>query len=142
MRRTLYDQHMKPLGITRSQWWVLANLSRHAGDGIYVSSELAKLLDVSKVTLGRLIDRLESAGYVYKEDDKSDRRAKNVHISDAGYALIGRMRVITEALNKEICTGLTLADIKSTEMNLIRLKHNLRSMLAGANGAKKSDPSG
>jgi len=133
MRRTLYDQSMKPLGITRSQWWVLANLSRHAGDGIYVSSELAKLLDVSKATLGRLIDRLVSAGYVYRCDDKTDGRAKNVHISDAGYALIGRMSAITEQLNKKICTGLTSSEVRSTELNLIRIKHNLRDMLAGSN---------
>lgn len=31
MRRTLFDQEMKPLGITRSQWWVLAQLSRSLG---------------------------------------------------------------------------------------------------------------
>ena len=31
MRRSAYDQFMKPLGITRAQWWVLAHLSRHDG---------------------------------------------------------------------------------------------------------------
>ena len=34
MRRTLFDQAMKPLGITRSQWWVLSELSRHGRDGM------------------------------------------------------------------------------------------------------------
>src|ERR1700745_1841291 len=31
MRRSAYDQFMKPLGVTRAQWWVLAYLSRHDG---------------------------------------------------------------------------------------------------------------
>lgn len=129
MRRTLFDQHMKPEGITRSQWWVLANLSRQRGNGI-MSSELAKLLDVGKVTLGGLIDRLETAGYVYRRADKVDRRAKKIFITETGYALIDRMRVITERLNEQICAGLTEAEVHTTELNLIRLKDNLREMLA------------
>ena len=42
MRRTWYDQAVKPLGITRSQWWVLANLSRRQGG--LTQTELAELL--------------------------------------------------------------------------------------------------
>jgi DNA-binding MarR family transcriptional regulator len=129
MRRTLFDQHMKPEGITRSQWWVLANLSRHGGDAI-MTTELAKLLDIGKVTLSGLIERLEVAGYVYRRADKQDRRAKHIFITAAGYALIERMRVITEQLNRQICVGLTPEDIQLTELNLIRLKDNLREMLA------------
>src|SRR5262245_21708678 len=93
MRRTVYDHHMRPMGLTRAQWWVLANRSRHGADGI-VTAELAKLMDVGRVTLGGLIDRLEVAGYVYRRADKQDRRARHVFITDAGYALIEQMRVV------------------------------------------------
>ncbi|KXU33833.1 hypothetical protein A0J57_04120 [Sphingobium sp. 22B] len=128
MRRTVFDQHMKPEGITRSQWWVLANLSRHPGQGM-MSTELSKLLDVGKVTLGGLIDRLEMAGYVYRRPDKNDRRAKHIFITDAGYALIDRMRVITEDLNRQICEGLTPEEIETIERHLLHIKDNLRGML-------------
>jgi MarR family transcriptional regulator for hemolysin len=131
MRRTLVDQHMRPEGITRSQWWVLANLSRHGADGI-MSTELARLLDVGKVTLGGLIDRLEIAGYVYRRPDKQDRRAKHIFITEAGYALIDRMRHIAEDLNTQMCAGLSKEDISTTELNLIRLKDNLRDLLGDA----------
>ena len=53
MRRTLFDQAMKPLGITRSQWWVLSQLSRHVRTGM-LQTDLARDLDVGKVT-GRLV---------------------------------------------------------------------------------------
>jgi hypothetical protein len=62
LRRTLFDQALKPHGITRSQWWVLANLSRRGSEAGVVPSDLAKRLDVGKVTLARLLDRLESRG--------------------------------------------------------------------------------
>ena len=31
LRRSVFNEFMKPLGVTRSQWWVLAHLSRHDG---------------------------------------------------------------------------------------------------------------
>jgi MarR family transcriptional regulator for hemolysin len=130
LRRTLIDQQMKPDGITRSQWWVLANLSRHGNDGI-MSSELAKLLDVGKVTLGGLIDRLELAGYVYRRADKTDRRAKHIFITDSGYELTKKMGKVIEVLNQRICVGMTEDEIKTTEFNLLRLKSNIREMLNG-----------
>ena len=45
MRRTAFDQYMKPHGVTRSQWWVLSNLSRHDG---MMQTELADILEDRK----------------------------------------------------------------------------------------------
>lgn len=128
MRRTLFDQYMKPEGVTRSQWWILANLSRHEEVGV-MSSELAKMLDVGKVTLGGLIERLEVAGYVYRRPDKKDKRAKRIYITQSGYALIDRMRVITEDLNKRMCDGITYQEIEEIEHKLIQIKSNIKEML-------------
>lgn len=129
MRRTLFDQHMKPAGLTRSQWWLLANLSRHPGKSV-MSTELSRMLDIGKVALGGLIDRLEKAGYVYRRPDKNDRRAKQIFITEAGYALIDRMRAITETLNEQICESITQEDITILEEKLLLIKNNIRNMLA------------
>ena len=61
LRRTVFDDFMKPLNITRSQWWVLAYLSRHDG---MIQSDLASVLELGKAALGSLIDRLEASGLV------------------------------------------------------------------------------
>jgi DNA-binding MarR family transcriptional regulator len=129
MRRTLCDQHMRPIGITRSQWWVLANLSRQSVDGTS-STELARMLDVGKVTVGGIIDRLETAGYVYRRVDKNDRRAKRIFITQAGYALIAKMREVLGPLNQGICAGLEPEEIDQVERYLAIIRSNLRGMLA------------
>lgn len=129
MRRTLFDQHLRPVGITRSQWWVLANLSRQSGDG-RSSTELAKILEVGKVTVGGIIDRLETAGYVYRRIDKKDRRAKRIFITQAGYALIDKMRAVVSPLNDGICAGLSDKEIDRIEKSLVTIRGNLREMLA------------
>ncbi len=57
LRRSAFDRYMKPLGITRSQWWVLAYLSREDG---MTQSRLAEELDLCKVAIGGLIDRVQN----------------------------------------------------------------------------------
>src|ERR1700730_4739488 len=82
MRRTAYDQLMRPLGVTRAQWWVLAHLSRRDG---MMQTELADSLDVGKASLGTLIDRLEAGGFVERREDPTDRRAKRLYMAEPGY---------------------------------------------------------
>src|SRR5207244_4739861 len=73
LRRMMFDRALAPLGITRSQWWVLAFISRK--DGL-PQTQLANELDVGKVGVGALIDRLESSGFVIRQADPVDRRVK------------------------------------------------------------------
>ena len=77
--RTTFDRRVKSLGLTRSQWWVLNHLFRN--DGV-TQSELADMLEIEKATLGRLLDRLEAKGWVRREADAADRRARRVFLTD------------------------------------------------------------
>ena len=89
LRRSVVDRALKPLGVTRSQWSVLAFLS-HA-DGMSQAA-LAEALDLGKVALGGLVDRLERAGLVARKLDRIDRRIKRVHLTKAGRSLIAKIR--------------------------------------------------
>ena len=125
MRRTLFDQAMKPLGITRSQWWVLSQLSRHPRAGM-LQTELARDLDVGKVTVGGLIDRLEAGGYVTREPDAADRRAKRVQITERGREVLQQMVSVGRELNGIILAGLSVEEIETAERALAAMKSNIR----------------
>lgn len=127
LRRTAYDQRLKPFNITRAQWWVLANLSRRNCDGIS-QIELARLLDVGKVTLGGLIDRLEESGFVIRVPDKADRRSKRIMRSPEGKALCDRMEVFAQAVSTEIMSGITDEEHRLFIDVLTKMKHNLIKM--------------
>lgn len=129
MRRTLFDQAVKPLGITRAQWWALANLSRQEKEGM-IQSDLARLLDVGKVSIGGLIDRLEASGQVERKADPVDRRIKRVFITDHGYELIEKMRSVSRELNVQILKSIPLDEVHVAEAVLHRMKDNLREQLA------------
>jgi MarR family transcriptional regulator for hemolysin len=83
LRRQAFDEQAKPLGLTRSQFSVLAHLGRHPDRGMN-QSEIAAALEVGKVTLGGLIDRLEARGLARRELSGEDRRVKRIRLTSKG----------------------------------------------------------
>ena len=129
MRRTLYDQAVKPLGLTRSQWWVLAQLSRQKMPDGMLQTELANVLDVGKVTIGGLVDRLEERGFVLRSPDREDRRAKRVRVTPEGRKVLKQMVRLSGQLNSTIFAGFSDEEVRIAETFLDRMKSNIRSAL-------------
>lgn len=132
MRRTLFDQEMKPLGITRSQWWVLAQLSRSIGTGGdegMLQTELARILDMGKAPMTGLIDRLEASGFVERRPDRLDRRAKRIVITERGHQVLDQMASVGKRLNKTILAGLSKDEVRTAEHVLALMKENIRGIL-------------
>jgi DNA-binding MarR family transcriptional regulator len=138
MRRTAYDQLMRPLGVTRAQWWVLAHLSRQDG---MMQTELADALDVGKASLGILIDRLEAAGLIERREDPQDRRAKRVHMARSGHDLLERMMREENQFNERILGSLSVSDRDTMIRTLSAIKQALSSQVArpGAGAAGSLD---
>jgi len=127
LRRTVVDKALGPRGITRSQWWVLANLSRHHGEGM-MQTELAGVLDIGKVALGGLIDRLENNGYVVRRPDPVDRRAKRIELTESGAELLAAIQDEASHLNREMMKGISAQEVAATEDILYRMKSTLIEM--------------
>ena len=141
IRRTVLDQVMRPYGITRSQWWVLSALSRSGNDGM-MQVDLARLLEVGKVTVGGLVDRLEASGHVQRSPDATDRRAKRVFITDQGFEVIRLMITVSTKVNRRSLKGLTPAEVQIAEKVLIQVKHNLKEIADETAQSGKSEEFG
>jgi DNA-binding MarR family transcriptional regulator len=57
-------------------------------------TELAERAQLTKQTMGYLVDYLEERGYVEREPDPDDKRAKIVRLTDEGRELVGVAREI------------------------------------------------
>lgn len=126
LRRSAFDRCLKPLNVTRSQWWVLAYLSREDG---MTQSQLAEELDMGKVAIGGLIDRLEKSGLLRRDSDASDRRVNRVFLEPKSKALIARMRKVSHKMNQRILQGLVDENMESTAVTLDAMKRNLLGYL-------------
>lgn len=120
--RTAYDRRMKALGLTRSQWWVLTHLYRN--DGV-TQSELADILEIEKPTLGRLLDRLASNGWITREEHAQDRRAKRVCLTEEVKPAMKAMRDAAAELRRDALAGLTPQEQTQFVDTLLAVKGNL-----------------
>ena len=126
LRRNVVDRALKPLGVTRSQWWVLAFLSRR--DGI-AQVTLAHELDLGKVALGGLIDRLETAGLLERRGDREDRRIKRVFLTPTGVGLLTKIRVQVKDTEDVILDGISGDHLAAAVVALRAMKVNLLTQL-------------
>src|SRR5258705_13997876 len=77
----VYDQPLAPSGLRTTQFSILAKLERLGPASI---NALAAELVLDRTTLGRNILPLERDGLIRIEPAASDRRAKELHLTNAG----------------------------------------------------------
>jgi MarR family transcriptional regulator, transcriptional regulator for hemolysin len=132
MRRSAYDQFMKPLGVTRAQWWVLAYLSRHDG---MMQTQLADVLEVGKASLGDVIESLERNGWVERRPDPTDKRAKRVYLAKPAQVLIKRMTTMEDDFNSQILAELDPAERAELYRSLQKIKNALSRLAPSSSSA-------
>lgn len=125
LRRSVFDEFMKPMAMTRSQWWILAHLSRHDG---MIQSDLANVLDIGKAALGGLIDRLEASKFIERRADDNDRRVKRIYLTSKGTQIITEMRTRSHQMSERILDGLDTASRHALVDMLTLVKKNLLSI--------------
>lgn len=132
----MFDRALAPLGITRSQWWVLAFISRK--DGL-PQVQLANELDVGKVAVGALIDRLETSGFVIRQVDPVDRRIKRVYVTKQARGFLEKLRKETDKFNERIVNGIDRKELEGAAEALLAMKHNLLAMSDGTEAEGEED---
>lgn len=80
----VYDDAMRPLGITASQYTLLAQLASR--DGI-TAVEIGGDLDIEKSTLSRNLKRLLELGHIIM-DPPAGRRGRGLHLTPKGQAVL------------------------------------------------------
>jgi MarR family transcriptional regulator for hemolysin len=100
-------------GMTLGRCAVLMQLAEHKGGN---QAALAQILDIRPITLVRLLDRLEAAGFVERIPDPDDRRAHVLALTAKALPIIESIH----ALNRKTCDDLHLG-ISEAEATLLRV---------------------
>jgi DNA-binding MarR family transcriptional regulator len=120
--RYRFDARARQLGVTRPQWRALLLLGRHEG---LTQSELAELLEVERITLCRMIDRLSDAGLVERRADPSDRRVWRLHLTAAAHPLVDQLAELGAEIEQEALSHLAPAEQTMLCEFLLRLRQGL-----------------
>lgn len=110
----------RPYGLTGAQYNVLNVLA--ARDEAMSQRELSDVLVVDRSNVTGLLDRMEKAGWVKREDDPADRRVYRISLTAAGRKLWARVSPKYEESVTVVTQGLSAAQMKAGMELLQRLE--------------------
>lgn len=93
--------------LTPVQYAVLATIRARPG---LDQATLAGLVALDRATLGDVVERLLQKGFIVRNVNPDDRRARILVITDAGLAELARAEPAVEAAQENILAGLTPDD--------------------------------
>ncbi|NLZ38208.1 MAG: MarR family transcriptional regulator [Firmicutes bacterium] len=111
------------------------NLSGAEGDMLFIlltgsdklqQEQLAEQLDIGKAAVSRVIDSLESKGYVTRMRQEKDRRAYRVCLTAKALAVGENIKDIYDKLYLLASRGIADEEIKQVESLLSRVAENLQ----------------
>src|SRR3954463_15505389 len=119
--RKRFEQNARGLGLTRSQWQVLAFLAPN--EGIHQGG-LAEILEVEPITLLRILDKLESRGLIERRQHPTDRRIWLLHLTPQAHPILDQMRELGDLTRSEALDGIPEAEREKLLGTLTIMKKN------------------
>jgi MarR family transcriptional regulator for hemolysin len=130
--RTLADARAREHGMTRAQWMILVRLERQPGMS---QNELATLVEVEPITVGRLVDRLETRGMVERRPDPGDRRIWRLHVTPNAEPMLREIYQARAELNAIMTANIPSKTLENTIDCLLQMKTNMTDTRANAKSA-------
>jgi DNA-binding MarR family transcriptional regulator len=122
LSRKRIEQRMRTLGLTRAQWSVLAHIARNEG---IKQNALAAILEVEPITLARILDRLQAAGFIERRPHPEDRRAWLPHLTAKAHPVLDQLFAHGAATREEALAGFSAEEREELIELLLRMKSNL-----------------
>jgi MarR family transcriptional regulator, transcriptional regulator for hemolysin len=88
MRRD-FNRRVQDLELTQAQWRALSLMWRQPG---MRQCDLAETLEMQPISVARLIDRLQAAGWVERKADPKDRRASRLYLTERSEPILTKLR--------------------------------------------------
>jgi len=115
------DPEVSALEVTAAQFVIIATL---ADREVNSSAQLCKSFSYDPGAMTRMVDRLEAKGLVQRQRSSDDRRLVNLELTEAGKALLPKMKAISASIHNRFLRGFSTAEVKELEGYLCRILEN------------------
>lgn len=118
----VFDRRAAHLGLTRAQWRALKRI--HDQEGLS-QVELADGMDMEPIAVGRVVDRLQKAGFVERRPDPDDRRRWRLHLLPQARQVMDGIVEVSTRLRAEALEGLSSDEVEILLRSLLHVRDNL-----------------
>lgn len=124
----LFNQEVKDIGLTRTQWMILYRLYQ---DGEQSQTQLANKLSMAKPPLGKVLEKLEAEGWVTRCQNPGDRRENLVTLTEKVAPLIEPLSTVVATIGQTGMATLSKTEQATLGKWLVEVRKNLLAALEG-----------
>jgi len=124
--RRAVDRRLQPFGLTEATWLPLLRISRAPAPPR--QKELAAALGLDGSSVVRLLDSLERGGLIERHAAADDRRAKDLHLTAAGRAIVARVEAVAAEVRGRLLAGVSAAELATASAVLHRVGEELAAL--------------
>ncbi|MGF9563784.1 MarR family transcriptional regulator [Neorhizobium sp. JUb45] len=103
-RRAL-DLRLRPFGLTDATWLPLLQLSR--AETPMRQKDLAEALFLDSSSVVRLLDALQTSGFIERREHPEDRRVKTIVLTEAAQGVLAQVNQVAAEVRKQVLSGLS-----------------------------------
>ena len=115
-------QQFEALKLYRGQPPVLRALWQEEGQ---TQTELAEKMQIAPATLTKMLQRMQKAGFIQRQADKSDQRVSRVYLTEKGHAVQGQLEQTFARMETETFANFTLEERLLLRRFLLQVRDNL-----------------
>lgn len=108
--------------LTAAQWQMLGTIRANIGAN---QREIADILEISPVTAGQTIDRLERSKWVERRLAPGDRRVRHLHITEEGHMVLEKLGLFGDPETQRSILGMSVDDMDQLTSMLDIARRNL-----------------
>jgi DNA-binding MarR family transcriptional regulator len=113
---------LEAIGLYRGQPPVLHALWEREG---LTHTELAERLHVTPATITKMLQRMETAGFVARQPDAEDQRVSRVYLAEAGRSIRNEVQAVRQMMENETFGGFTPEERLLLRRFLLQMRENL-----------------
>lgn len=125
--RKRFEQLGGAYGLSAAQWRLLVTVKHDEG---VPQARLAEILEVEPISVSRLVDRMEEAGWIERRTDPTDRRVRTIHGTAKSTKLFETLKGVAAEVYDEAFAGTSAAERKAIMAGLKTIIANLSASVA------------
>lgn len=122
LMRKRFEARASNLGLSAAQWRLMDRVTKEEG---VAQARLAELLEIEPISVSRLIDRMEEAGWIERRADASDRRVRMIFPTPKARQAYAQVKSLAGEVYEEALAGISGDDRRFLIQGLRTLVENL-----------------
>ncbi|KAF0173797.1 MAG: MarR family transcriptional regulator [Rhodobacteraceae bacterium] len=134
--RKRFAQRAAAYGLSSAQWRLLAVVLR---EGRVAQARIADRLEIEPISVSRLVDRMEQAGWVTRQADPDDRRVRVIVATDRTLAIRNDLKSMADSVYAEALSALSPDARQALLTGLAAVNQTLSTAVCAAATNAKDD---